>query len=89
MKLLSFSVEIQLQATSSAMSFRRSLCIAPDLIGMRRSGKPSIQYRFTDHARYLDAFLEVIVPGAMLCWSSMIGAQLLVSTGHDDTRIVL
>jgi haloalkane dehalogenase len=36
--------------------------IAPDLIGMGRSGKPSIEYRFADHVRYLGAFLEAIVP---------------------------
>jgi haloalkane dehalogenase len=53
-------------------------CIAPDLIGMGRSGKPSIQYRFTDHARYLDAFLEAIVPvgGVVLVvhdWGSALG----------------
>jgi haloalkane dehalogenase len=31
-------------------------CLAPDLIGMGRSGKsPSSNYRFVDHARYLDA----------------------------------
>ena len=28
-------------------------CLAPDLIGMGRSGKPDIAYRFADHARYL------------------------------------
>ena len=33
-------------------------CIAPDLIGFGQSGKPAIEYRFADHARYLDAFLE-------------------------------
>ena len=33
-------------------------CIAPDLIGFGQSGKPDIDYRFTDHVRYLDAFLE-------------------------------
>lgn len=33
-------------------------CIAPDLIGFGQSGKPDIAYRFADHARYLDAFLE-------------------------------
>ncbi|HEV2675067.1 MAG TPA: haloalkane dehalogenase [Aliidongia sp.] len=35
-------------------------CIAPDLIGFGRSGKPDIAYRFADHVRYLDAFLEVL-----------------------------
>ena len=33
-------------------------CIAPDLIGFGQSGKPGIEYRFFDHVRYLDAFLE-------------------------------
>ncbi len=32
--------------------------LAPDLIGMGRSGKPDIPYRFADHARYLDAWLD-------------------------------
>jgi haloalkane dehalogenase len=33
-------------------------CIAPDLIGFGQSGKPNIEYRFADHVRYLDAFLD-------------------------------
>src|SRR5689334_12761896 len=34
-------------------------CLAPDLIGMGRSGKaPDGSYRFVDHARYLDAWLD-------------------------------
>jgi haloalkane dehalogenase len=33
-------------------------CIAPDLIGFGQSGKPNIEYRFFDHVRYLDAFLD-------------------------------
>ncbi|HEU4630648.1 MAG TPA: haloalkane dehalogenase [Gemmatimonadaceae bacterium] len=33
-------------------------CVAPDLIGFGQSGKPDIAYRFADHARYLDAFLD-------------------------------
>jgi haloalkane dehalogenase len=33
-------------------------CIAPDLIGFGQSGKPTIGYRFFDHVRYLDAFLD-------------------------------
>jgi haloalkane dehalogenase len=33
-------------------------CIAPDLIGFGQSGKPDIEYRFADHVRYLDAFLN-------------------------------
>jgi len=33
-------------------------CVAPDLIGFGQSGKPEIEYRFVDHVRYLDAFLD-------------------------------
>jgi haloalkane dehalogenase len=33
-------------------------CIAPDLIGMGRSDKPSIGYRFEDHARYIEGFIH-------------------------------
>jgi haloalkane dehalogenase len=35
-------------------------CVAPDLIGMGGSGKPTSDYRFVDHARYLDAFFEAL-----------------------------
>ena len=34
--------------------------IAPDLIGYGQSGKPDIEYRFADHVRYLDAFIEAL-----------------------------
>jgi haloalkane dehalogenase len=33
-------------------------CIAPDLIGMGRSDKPDIEYRFFDHTKYIEAFIE-------------------------------
>lgn len=34
-------------------------CLAPDLVGMGKSGKsPSASYRFIDHSRYLDAWFE-------------------------------
>lgn len=35
-------------------------CLAPDLIGMGRSGKPGIDYTFADHARYLDAWFDAL-----------------------------
>lgn len=34
--------------------------LAPDLIGMGRSGKPGGAYRFADHARYLDAWFDAL-----------------------------
>src|SRR5260370_24045383 len=35
-------------------------CLAVDLIGFGRSGKPDIAYRLTDHARYLSAWFEAL-----------------------------
>ncbi|WP_054813760.1 haloalkane dehalogenase [Nocardia arizonensis] len=46
-------------------------CLAPDLIGMGASGKPDIDYRFVDHARYLDA------------WFDGLGLDGVVLVGHD------
>jgi len=45
--------------------------IAPDLIGMGRSGKPVSDYRFADHARYLEAFFDAL------------GLDEVVLVGHD------
>ena len=45
--------------------------LAPDLIGMGRSGKPDIAYSFDDHARYLDA------------WFDRLGLDRVVLVGHD------
>ncbi len=33
-------------------------CIAPDLIGMGKSDKPNLDYRFFDHSKYLEGFIE-------------------------------
>lgn len=46
-------------------------CLAPDLIGMGASGKPDIDYRFADHAYYLDA------------WFDALGLGDVVIVGHD------
>lgn len=51
-----------------AASVRR---LAPDLIGMGRSGKPDIAYSFADHARYLDA------------WFDALALDDVVLVGHD------
>ncbi|MFB7720325.1 haloalkane dehalogenase [Nocardia sp. NPDC056100] len=45
--------------------------LAPDLIGMGASGKPDSDYRFADHARYLDA------------WFDALGLDQVVIVGHD------
>jgi haloalkane dehalogenase len=56
----------------------RGRCLAPDLIGMGRSGKaPAGQYRFVDHARYLDAWFDGLglrrVTLVMHDWGSALG----------------
>jgi haloalkane dehalogenase len=54
-------------------------CLAPDLVGMGESGKmPSRNYRFADHARYLDAWFEALdLPGKLVLvlhdWGSALG----------------
>ena len=45
--------------------------LAPDLIGMGDSGKPAIEYKLADHARYLDA------------WFESMGLDRVVLIGHD------
>ena len=35
-------------------------CIAPDLIGMGKSGKPDIEYSFFDHSRYVEGLIEAL-----------------------------
>ena len=54
-------------------------CIAPDLIGMGRSGKlKNTDYRFIDYQRYLTAFLNAVVPDDRIIlvlhdWGSALG----------------
>ena len=52
-------------------------CLAPDLIGMGKSGKPDIEYRFVDHARYLDAWFDALdlrdVTLVLHDWGSALG----------------
>jgi len=44
----------------------RARCLAPDFIGMGNSGKPDIEYRFADHARYLDAWFDALALGEVI-----------------------
>ncbi len=54
-------------------------CLAPDMVGMGRSGKsPTKAYRFVDHARYLDAWFDRLrltknVTFVVHDWGSVIG----------------
>ena len=51
--------------------------IAPDLIGMGRSDKPAIAYRFFDHVRYVDGLIEALgltnVTLVLHDWGSSLG----------------
>lgn len=57
----------------------KARCLAPDLIGMGDSGKnPAGNYRFLDHARYLDAWFDAILPDGKITlvvhdWGSGLG----------------
>jgi haloalkane dehalogenase len=54
-------------------------CLAPDLIGMGASGKAGDgSYRFVDHRRYLDAWLDAVLPAERVTfvihdWGSALG----------------
>jgi haloalkane dehalogenase len=48
-------------------------CLAPDLVGMGDSGPaPDSSYRFADHARYIDAWFDALLP-----------TQSVTLVGHD------
>jgi haloalkane dehalogenase len=51
-------------------------CLALDLVGMGRSGKPDIEYRLVDHIRYVDAFVEAL------------GLTRLSIVGHDWGAVI-
>jgi len=57
----------------------RARCLAPDLIGMGDSGAaPAGAYRFADHASYLDAWFQAVLPTGRLVlavhdWGSALG----------------
>lgn len=52
-------------------------CIAPDLIGCGKSGKPDIDYSINDHIAYFDAFMHTLnltnVTLVMHAWGSVVG----------------
>src|SRR5882724_693219 len=63
-------------------------CLASDLVGMGRSGKsPTNAYRFVDHARYLDAWFEVLgLTGEVILvlhdWGSALGCRAVRDRTH-------
>ena len=61
-------------------------CIAPDLIGMGKSDKPALAYRFEDHAKYLDGFIEKLelrnITLVLHDWGSGLGFHYFAR--HED-----
>ena len=58
-------------------------CIALDLIGMGKSDKPDINYRFFDHVKYVEAFIEKLklsnLTLVMHDWGSGLGFHYAMS----------
>ncbi len=52
-------------------------CLAPDLIGMGKSDKPDIEYRFFDHVKYVEGFVDTLglknITFVVHDWGSAIG----------------
>lgn len=61
-------------------------CIAPDLIGMGASDKPTLAYRVEDHARYFEALLDALglvdVVLVLHDWGSALGLDW--ARRHED-----
>lgn len=61
-------------------------CIAMDLIGMGKSDKPDINYRFVEHARYVDGFIDKMglkkITLIVHDWSSALGLHYAMR--HED-----
>lgn len=55
-------------------------CIAPDLIGFGKSGKPNIKYSLQDHIKYIEKFIELLelenITFVMHGWGSVIGFDI-------------
>ena len=63
-------------------------CLAPDLIGMGRSGKPEIAYTFADHARYLDAWFDALaLDSVVLVGIDWGGALAFDWAAHHPARV--
>ena len=64
-------------------------CIAPDLIGMGKSDRPDIPYRFDDHYRYLSGFIDALDLGSNITlvihdWGSGLGFRW---AHHHEERV--
>jgi haloalkane dehalogenase len=61
-------------------------CIAPDLIGMGKSAKPDIDYRFVDHSKYVESFINKMelknITFVIHDWGSALGFHYAMR--HED-----
>jgi haloalkane dehalogenase len=61
-------------------------CIAPDLIGMGKSDKPDIEYRFVEHSRYVEGFINKLelknITFVIHDWGSALGFHYAMR--HED-----
>ncbi len=61
-------------------------CIAPDLIGMGKSDKPNLRYRFLDHYKYIEGFIEKLelknITFVIHDWGSGLGFHYAM--GHEE-----
>ena len=66
-------------------------CIAIDLIGMGKSDKPDIDYRFVDHAKYVDGFIEKMeltnITFVIHDWGSALGFNYAMHHENDTKGI--
>ncbi len=74
-------------------SARYGRAIAPDLIGFGQSGKPDLAYRFADHERYVDAFMDALaLDGVVLVlhdWGGALGLSWARRHAHRVRGIVV
>lgn len=62
-------------------------CIAPDLIGMGKSHKPDLSYRFFDHVEYVDEFIDSMglenITLVIHDWGSALGFHYAMRHEHN------
>lgn len=66
---------------------QKARCIAPDLIGLGRSGKPDIEYSLNDHINYIEHFINKLelknITLVMHAWGSVIGFDYARRNPHN------
>ncbi len=67
-------------------------CIVPDLIGMGKSDKPDISYRFFDHYRYIEGFIKTLelknITLVLHDWGSALGFHYAMMNEDNIKGIV-